>query len=377
VCALALTLGAPAALSAATGGTAASGGPAGLLGAVACPSASCVAVGARNGTTLIAQRWNGKKWATVPINPPPAGYTDRVDDVACTSATHCFGVGLHYGPHQTALLEQWDGKQWVQRIAPQPPGSKGAWLTGVSCPSATFCMASGVYDRAASQRSYSAAWNGSAWTVTKIPKPADASVMSAKSVSCADPSTCFLVGRIVKATTQTLVMQWHGNGWTRKPSPTPSGPRELSLTDVACPTSGFCFAVGDSVQSLHHRPFAVRWIGQHFSLMTATVPQGSDQNVFDDVACASPVFCVTVGNTSLANGIGYAWTKRWDGKHWADVATPQTGVASALYAASCPTATSCTAVGVTFPDGVNDPHTLAMRWNGKTWTIAAPPAGGS
>src|SRR5262249_22075559 len=157
---------------------------------VACPSHSCVAIGSRNGTTLIAQRWNGKAWSTVPIAAPPSGNGDTIRDIACSGTSHCFAVGFRYGSEVNPLLERRDGTRWTENPAPQPAGSKGAQLTGVSCPTATFCMASGVWDRAASQSSYSAQWNGTAWTATKIPKPPDASVMSAQSVSCFDASTC-------------------------------------------------------------------------------------------------------------------------------------------------------------------------------------------
>ena len=68
--------------------------------------------------------------------------------------------------------------------------------------------------------------------------------------------------------------------------------------------------------------------------------------------------------------------ERWDGSSWAIQPTPRLpgGAIGLLIGVACTSATGCTAVGYSSPNGANlvnhpSPATLAERWNGSTWSI--------
>ena len=341
----------------------------GELDAVVCTTPkSCLAIG-WHFPSLLARRWNGTSWTAVPITPPASEHKQYVSDIACVSVSRCFGVGFDVGSSTSALLEGWNGTRWTRLTAPEPAGFTGGMLTGVSCPKANFCVASGVYDRSDAQRAYVARWNGTAWSITKVPRPGNTFEMTADSISCRNASDCYTVGDIVASTTRTLVMHWNGAGWARVPSPTP--PHMVFLTDVSCTTGNFCFAVGSYRQNGSYAPFGLRWTGSTFTLLTTAVPSGTENDGFVSVSCTSPSSCFTVGATNQNNGNGHPWVKRWDGTRWKSVASPAVGNVSGLFDVSCPSPKMCMAVGLSVSQG-GFYKAVAMRWNGTKWSLASP-----
>ena len=82
--------------------------------------------------------------------------------------------------------------------------------------------------------------------------------------------------------------------------------------------------------------------------------------LLNDVSCTSGNACTAVGAPTL----------RWDGFKW----TAQSGATGAggFDAVSCPTLTTCIAVG-TFEDPVVGPQPVAQGWDGTGWSIQAIP----
>jgi len=194
------------------GATAGSG-----LGSVSCTSATyCVGVGTFSVDGLsyntFVERWNGKTWSIVPS--PLAGGSDRVlDGVSCPTATTCLAVGLdEVEPAEfNTLAEHWNGNTWSEVAVPLPAGSSGGVLNGVSCPSATNCLAVGWAGRGEfpGDAAFALAeqWNGSTWSVVKVPD-----VGRLSSVSCTSAMFCFAVGG-------SLPERWNGTTWSVVPSP--------------------------------------------------------------------------------------------------------------------------------------------------------------
>jgi hypothetical protein len=99
-----------------------------------------------------------------------------------------------------------------------------------------------------------------------------------------------------------------------------------------------------------------------------TAPAGSppaakaDVKHFDflnGVSCASAANCTAVGDYyRTAAGPQPTLIERWNGTAWRVEPSPSIGPGSTLDSVSCPSATSCTAVG-----------SLILGWNGLTWTV--------
>lgn len=86
---------------------------------------------------------------------------------------------------------------------------------------------------------------------------------------------------------------------------------------------------------------------------------GKHFDVLNGVSCASPANCTAVGEYyRTAGGRQLTLIERWNGMAWRVEPSPSIGRGSTLDGVSCPSATSCTAVG-----------SLIIAWNGVSWTV--------
>jgi hypothetical protein len=77
------------------------------------------------------------------------------------------------------------------------------------------------------------------------------------------------------------------------------------------------------------------------------------------VSCVSPANCTAVGEYyQTSSGRQRTLIERWNGTIWRVELSPSAGRASTLDNVSCPSATSCTAVG-----------SLIIGWNGVSWKV--------
>jgi hypothetical protein len=92
------------------------------------------------------------------------------------------------------------------------------------------------------------------------------------------------------------------------------------------------------------------------------------------VACSGPSACMAVGTRVTPTGVGVSVSERWNGSSWRSLSTPAPAGAevSDLFGVSCPSSSSCYAVGA-FIDAGGTQHAFAERWNGTTWSVASLP----
>jgi hypothetical protein len=85
--------------------------------------------------------------------------------VSCTSRASCIAVGSSGGRRTSILAERWNGRRWSVVPAPSPRGARNAGLDAVSCLSSSQCVAAGAYDNGGN-RAWSLAmrWNGQRWS---------------------------------------------------------------------------------------------------------------------------------------------------------------------------------------------------------------------
>src|SRR5580698_7751230 len=206
--------------------------------------------------------------------------------------------------------------------------------------------------------------SGARWSITPSPNPA---VPTGQLFweSCTAATSCTAVGTYVKASgvAITLAERWNGSQWLIQPTPNPQGAAGSSLFGVSCTTSSACTAVGNSVnQAGASQPLAERWDGTNWTIQPTPGPsQGG--GFLNGVACPSASSCTAVGVSNAGT-----LAERWDGTRWTIQPTPNAGQGGGgLSGVACTSVSSCTAVGS------SSAGTLAERWNGTRWTIQPTP----
>jgi hypothetical protein len=267
----------------------------------------------------------------------------------------------------------------------QPPTSSlplGA-LDGIACRGSTFCIAVGSLGNQAG----AARWNGAAWSVLRTPNLADASRSGLSGVACSSRTSCTAVGtRLTKRRTIALIERWRGSRWIVQQTPRPAGPRSSSLSAVSCASGKYCVAVGDYVNRTGlDVPMVELWNGLSWSVQPAPYPpdvhgQRPAQSRLLGVSCMSRRWCMAVGQSGEALDYGsqtVPFAERWNGRSWVLVSAPDpvTGALNSLDAISCTSSNVCVAVGSAQPSvDAGQSYTLAEGWNGIKWSIQRRPA---
>jgi len=347
---------------------------------VACASPStCFAVGyngSKNPVTI--EQWNGTAWTNLTV-PQPSLPDSTLSDVAC-AGTVCFAVGHSEAPlgHPTnALIARQTPSGWKVVTSPSPKGGQLVTLTGISCPTPTLCFAAGHSD----QKTLIERWNGKAWSIVPSPNnPQWGGQLT--DVSCASAKFCFAVGSFPGETIETLTERWDGATWKIVPSPSrrPSPQFETegvnNLQSVSCASATSCVAVGNDAGYLYDftETLAEHWNGSKWAIVKS--PNPAKFSNLAAVSCVAAKNCYAVGNaTPSANSTATMQTLivHWNGSVWtrATSADPTPAPRNTLLGVSCPSATSCVAVGDSRTGGVD--HTLVKRLSGNKWSIEPSP----
>jgi hypothetical protein len=341
-----------------------------LAGMALIAPVSGTAAGTAAAATRASTAW---KIQATPDVTVPAG---QVQAVSCPSASACTAVGYYLDPagRYVPLAETWNGTSWAQETAPSPAGAQVPGLDGVSCRSASFCEAVGVPNESGSASTmFADRWNGSAWTLQSMPSPAGATTVLLKAVSCASTSFCEAVGSYTSAgTILSLAEEWNGTAWALQSTPNQAG-EPTQLDGVSCVSATFCEAA-DFYGALTEQWNGTSWIAQ-----TVPYPSGMINPSVFSVSCPSPTSCEAVGLSSNPDSAGEApFAVVWNGASWQDQSVPNPGaIGKVLQAVSCASAAFCEAVGYqeVYVSGTDTFHALADVWRAGAWHLQQPPSG--
>jgi subtilisin family serine protease len=277
---------------------------------------------------------------------------------------------------------------WRRKPSVVPTSSKALWVSkgvlsaGVeamdsSCLSASSCVAVGSQGGHAQALS----WNGTEWSTRSTPRPAGAASSELLGVSCVSASACAAVGSYVDSggVKRSLAMTWNGAAWSLASTAQPTGASSSQLNGVSCRTSSFssCFAVGGYVDSAGvPKVLAMSGGTSSWSLVNAPAPSGASSSVYEDISCqqVSGGGCTAVGSYLDGGGTRRALATEVTFGAWGQVVLPATPGASSAELAdvSCPTATTCAAVG-SYVDAVGTRRSLAIERSPSGWSISRVP----
>lgn len=346
-----------------------SGSSFGLLEGVACRF-DCLAVGwytdatARNRT--LGEVRLAPAWTQLPIHAPLLD--ESLSDVACSSATNCFAVGLGAGTGRV-----YSGpSDWTLRDTPRPAIAVGSHLRGDDCVASPYlCVAVGAYNTVGGTEMPYAAWDtvgSGTWTVGTVPSPTGASAVL-NDVSCSSSTACTAVGDYKSpSVARMFAARWNGSTWSAQTLPGIAGSTTDQLRSVSCPAASTCVAAGYGSVTGQAAIVAV-WNGTSWSPQVAPLPAGGTAGDLEGISCASATSCMAAGWAS-----NRAVTIRWNGTTWTPAwgPLPEFAQSSWFEGISCTSTTACVAVGryLTLGGATN---TFAADWDGIGWTLHTTP----
>jgi photosystem II stability/assembly factor-like uncharacterized protein len=278
--------------------------------------------------------------ATVQGKPAPPG-TGELGAVSCADALHCWTVGVA-GPNATTAPATViaatvnGGQTWAAQSTslPSPPE-----LDGVSCPTATTCMAVGSTGAVPGTGVVLTTRNGgTSWVPATI--PTGAFVVTA--VQCAAVAHCMALisdGTNIWAALSTDL----GRTWTQLGNlPTAfSNPRTLACGADSCLVTGYL-----PTTTGHGAGAIALSVDDGHTWTLATVP--AHIGVLQDATCPTPTSCLAVGTTSttvsdVVPAQGQLLASADGGHTW--VLSPAIPPVDDIYAIACPSAKGCAMVG--------------------------------
>jgi hypothetical protein len=276
--------------------------------------------------------------------------------------------------------------------APLPAGAATqqayAYLSAVACPSLSSCVAAGYYtDSAGNGQGLLESGSGTAWTPTEAPLPADAATAPTvylNSVACSSASACVTGGDYTDSQggNRGLLLTGSGTSWTATEAPLPPDAGSFQLVEinaVTCP-SETCTAVGSYSSAVGQPGLLLTGSGTSWTATEAPVPANSATapNVYlYAVSCSSTTSCTAVGTYQDSSGIQQGLILTKSGTSWTATEAPLPKGATTnllfLSTVACPTATSCTAGGWYRDASTQENQGLLLTGSGTSWTAALAP----
>jgi hypothetical protein len=336
-----------------------------ILPSVSCPAkGNCTAVGFyhKNGVEYtLAEHWNGTSWHRQ-ATPNPAGGSGSEAwfyGVSCPSPASCTVVGYHTpGPAvggEQLLAEHWNGSRWALQHLPVPAGATESELYAVSCASTVNCTAVGQYSPASGPAAGGDLpliehWNGTSWRIQQVPFVKNATGLLG-GVSCPTASDCVAVGTygILDQNTNLFAERWNGSQWALQHLPTPAGTSFL-LNSVSCPSAAACTTVGGAYNGTQYKAsITEHWNGTSWSAQADATPA---HTMLFGVSCPSGRSCTAVGEVAGQAGTAGVVAEHWSTTGWHRQAVPvPRGTLDGLYGVSCLWPQYCTATGDENPGG--------------------------
>jgi len=160
--------------------------------------------------------------------------------------------------------------------------------------------------------------------------------------------------------------------WAIAPSAHTSPTQNNDLSAVSCPSPTACVAVGTFNNGTNDQTLVEMWNGITWAIAPSANTSPTQNNALNAVSCPSPTTCVAVGYSY--NGAHYrTLIETWDGTAWTITPSPDTSgtLNDILNGVSCTSTSACVAVG-RYESDTNE-QTLIETWDGTAWSIAVSP----
>ena len=261
----------------------------------------------------------------------------------------------------------------------------GVTLTDMTCPTADQCFATGY----SSSNQVILEDTDGTWTAQTVPRPGGEQFGEFASISCVSASDCIAAGYYAVQQSpgfniyETLIAAWNGSTWSQVSSPN-QGDTYNFLRGVTCTSAGGsnqCTAVGDwestSGMSTGYRTLIADGTETNgtWSFTAASSPDpGMTNNMLQAVSCPTATSCIAVGHAetyfqqtgNFSGALALQGTQTGGVWSWSTLSTDDTG--GVLAGLDCTSATACMAVG----NQGSPTQSLVETWNGSGGFTVAP-----
>jgi hypothetical protein len=157
---------------------------------------------------------------------------------------------------------------------------------------------------------------------------------------------------------------WINGTWHLAKAPVIAGEAATYFQAVSCSAATACIAVGNAATP-GTTAFAEQYASGKWAIMPTVPKTGSG---FWSVSCPALNYCAAAGTHGRKSLL-----EAWNGTAWATQtvpATPAPFTSNTTFHVSCINSTLCYAVGYQHnPANRHSYKTLALQWNGTTWTV--------
>jgi Tfp pilus assembly protein PilV len=357
---------------------------------------------------------SGSTWSSVATPSSPT--STRIASVACATAA-CIGVG--YGltttstgttAHGVIIADNTtNGTVTADTILPANlvcPSSTAcvASLTNVICPTAMACVAWGTLSTGAPvvlAGTISSTPGSDIWSAVNLPNTTATTMATLNQVACTPDLNCVAVGSATPGQPLDL-WGWEASGplfgsgtsggtWVPPTVPITGLGNPPNLTQVACPSAGKCMAIGTGqiptmIQGIPVPgptiPIVVSALFTPATLATGTIAwtpvlPSVEPSSFSQLVCLPSNTCLAVGTVGT-QAIIYSGTAGSisSGTLLLKVDYSVPGTSSSISQVTCPSSSTCVAIGSSTTSGTTVPVILSGAiGSSDTWSLPAlPPA---
>jgi hypothetical protein len=317
------------------------------------------------------QSWVG------PQPPSPGSASNELNAVTVISPCDAWVVGASSSSgKQQNLIEHWNGGSW--HVVPSPqPGTGGSFLDGVRAVSASNIWAVGAYYNTAGDIDLILHWNGHTWKQVASPSPGFSPRLTA--VRAVSANDAWAVGTSISKTrdvSRSIILHWNGHRWAQTKSPNPGA--ENNLFSVAATSASNAWAVGVSIKNNRDRTLILHWDGRRWTQVKS--PNPGIRGIFlGSVAATSAHNAWAVGEFANSSGRDRTLILAWNGRAWAQVASPDPGPSKGgdvLEGVAMTSSSDGWAVGSSSNSDDTRENVLILHWNGRNWAAQATPGPG-
>lgn len=303
---------------------------------------------------------------------PYLSVPNRLYGVAGSSTSDVWAVGLQPG---NSLIMHWDGTCWTVSYN-QPVG----YLRDTSVVSASDAWAVGGTSWWNPSHTLALHWDGTSWTQVTTPNQGGSAIFN--SVAATSASNAWAVGMIgpgpgvTSSAEEPLIEHWDGSAWSAQTFEVPTDGGTLWAVSYISATNAWAVGhTGGEGQGTGQATLIEHWDGTSWTRVSSPNATGTANELYGVTAIsANDVWAV--GYTRTSSGVDHTLTMNWNGSNWIIVSSPNVNGDSGLQAVSGGSANDVWAVGAANGSTYGcSPKcvTVAMHWNGTSWTVVTTP----